>query len=134
MMITKDLQVRKKQELTTPMEQTRPGLVFTPEVDILENDRDIILLADTPGAAADDIAIELQKNVLTVSGDVKPLEIAEESDVLVEFEVGKYYRQFSLSDVIDQEKIEAKIEDGVLRLVLPKVEKALPKKIAVTVS
>jgi HSP20 family molecular chaperone IbpA len=54
-----------------------------------------------------------------------------ESDVLVEFEIGKYYRQFTLSGVIDQNKIEAKLENGVLRLILPKGEKALPRQITV---
>jgi HSP20 family protein len=68
---------------------------------------------------------------LTLSGDVKPWEDGEESDVLVEFEIGKYYRQFNLSEVIDQDKINAKLEDGVLRLNLPKTEKAVPRRITV---
>jgi HSP20 family molecular chaperone IbpA len=131
---TKDLQVKEKQELSTAAERTKPGLVFTPEVDIFETDRDITLLANMPGVAADDIAINLDNGVLTISGDVKPWESAEEQDVLVEFEIGQYYRQFTLSDTVDQGKIEAKVENGVLRLVLPKAEKAMPKKIAVNVS
>ena len=51
--------------------------------------------------------------------------------MLVEFEIGKYYRQFTLSEVIDQNKIAAKLENGVLRLNLPKAEKALPRQITV---
>jgi HSP20 family molecular chaperone IbpA len=131
---TKDLQVKEKQELSTAAERTKPGLVFTPAVDIFETDREITLLANMPGVAADDIAINLDNGILTVSGDVKPWESAEEKDVLVEFEIGQYYRQFTLSDTIDQGKIEAKVENGVLRLVLPKAEKAMPKKIAVNVT
>jgi HSP20 family molecular chaperone IbpA len=61
--------------------------------------------------------------VLTLSGDPKPWEGAEESDVLVEFEIGRYYRQISLSDAIDVEKINAKLEDGILRLTLSKAQK-----------
>lgn len=128
---SKDLQVKEKQEVVPPTEQTRPGLVFTPEVDIFENDRHITLLADMPGVAADDVCIDLQDGVLTLTGDIKPWEGSEESDVLVEFEIGKYYRRFNLSEAIDQVKIEAKLEDGVLRLILPKAEKALPRKITV---
>ena len=128
---TKELQVKEKQEVATPAEQTQSGLVFTPEVDIFETDREITLLADMPGVAAEQVEIDLKENVLTLSGDVKPWETSDESDVLVEFEIGKYYRQFTLSEVIDQGKIEAKLEDGVLRLTLPKAEKAVPRQIPV---
>lgn len=131
MVESKELQVKEKQEVAVPAEQTRPGLVFTPDVDIFETERDITLLADMPGVAADDVTIDLREGVLTLSGDVKPWEGGEESDVLVEFEIGKYYRQFNLSEVIDQDKIDAKLEDGVLRLNLPKTEKALPRRITV---
>jgi HSP20 family molecular chaperone IbpA len=128
---SKELLAKEKQELATRGEQMQPGLVFTPPVDIFETDREITVLADMPGVAADGIKIDLQNDVLTLSGDVKPWENAGESDVLVEFEIGKYYRQFTLPEVIDQNKIEAGLENGVLRLNLPKSEKALPRQIAV---
>lgn len=128
---SKELMAKEKQEVTTHGEQMQSGLVFTPAVDIFETDRGITVLADMPGVAADGIKIDLQDNVLTLSGDVKPWEDAGESDVLVEFEIGRYYRQFTLSEVIDQSKIEAKLENGVLRLNLPKAEKALPRQITV---
>ncbi|MDL1968510.1 MAG: Hsp20/alpha crystallin family protein [Deltaproteobacteria bacterium] len=128
---SKELQVKEKQEVASSGEHTRPGLVFTPAVDIFETDREITLLADMPGVAANDVTIDLRDDILTLTGDVKPWEGADESDVLVEFEIGKYYRQFSLSELIKQDKIEANLQDGVLRLVLPKAEKAMPRKIAV---
>ena len=131
MVDSKELQVKEKQEVAVPAEQTRPGLVLTPEVDIFETEREITLLADMPGVAADDVNIDLREGILTLSGDVKPWEGGEESDVLVEFEIGKYYRQFNLSEVIDQDKIEGKLEDGILRLNLPKTAKALPRRITV---
>ncbi len=129
---TKDLKVKEKQELQTSAEQTKPGLVFTPDVDIFESETEIILLADMPGATSDSITIDLNEGVLTLTGDVKPWENADETDVLVEFEIGKYYRQFTISDLIDQNRIEAKLENGVLRLTLPKAEKAKPRQITVT--
>jgi HSP20 family protein len=129
---SKELQVKEKNEVTTSSEQTRPGLVFSPQVDIFETDLEIILLADMPGVAAEGVNIDLQNGVLTLAGDPKPWEGAEESDVLVEFEIGRYYRQFTLSDAIDQGKINAKLENGVLRLTLPKAEKAVPRQIMVT--
>jgi HSP20 family molecular chaperone IbpA len=131
MTASKELQAKAKQEVATPSEQTRPGLVFTPEVDIFETDQEITLLADMPAVTADKVTIDLRDGVLTISGDVKQWEGPEETDVLVEFEIGKYYRQFTLSDAIDQDKIDAKLEDGVLRLTLPKAQKAVPRQIAV---
>lgn len=128
---TRELQVKEKQEVAGPAEQTAPGIVFTPDVDIFENEREITLLADLPGVAPDDIEIDLRDNVLTISGSVKPFETAEEADILVEFEIGRYYRQFTLSEAIDQTDIGANFADGVLRLTLPKAEKAIPKKIAI---
>ncbi len=129
---TKELQVKEKQEVASPAEQTEPGLIFTPEVDIFENEKQITMLADMPGVAPGDVKIDLNDSVLSISGAVKPFEGKDESDVLIEFEIGKYYRQFTLSEVVDQSKIEAKLEDGVLRLTLPKAEKALPRQITVT--
>lgn len=129
---SKELQVKEKHEVASPAEQTRPGVVFTPEVDIFENDRQINLLADMPGVAPGDVKIDLDDGLLTISGEVKPFEDKDESDVLIEFEIGRYYRQFTLSEVVDQSKIVAKLEDGVLRLTLPKAEKAIPRQITVT--
>jgi HSP20 family protein len=128
---SKELKVREKQELTSPAEQTSPGLVFTPAVDIFETDKEITLLADMPGVEAGNLTIDLRDNILTLSADVAPVENADEEDILVEYETGKYYRQFTLGELINQEKIDAKLNDGVLRLNLPKVEKATPKRIVV---
>lgn len=128
---SKEIKVKEKQELSTQAEQTTPGLVFTPAVDIFENDKEIVLLADMPGVQAKALNIDLRDNTLTLDGGVEPFEGAGEDDVMIEFEVGKYYRQFSLSEVIDQEKIDAQLNDGVLRLTLPKVEKATPRTITV---
>lgn len=129
----KELQVREKQEVNSPAELTRPGRVFTPSVDIFETEKEITVLADMPGVESGGLNIDLRDDILTISGDVKPMEAEDETDVLVEFEVGKYFRQFSLSESIDQAKIEAKLADGVLHLVMPKAEKAVPRKISVSV-
>jgi HSP20 family molecular chaperone IbpA len=128
---SKELRVQEKQELASPAEQTTPGLVFTPAVDIFETDKQITLLADMPGVKADDLTIDLRENTLTLSADVAPVNNSDKKEILVEYETGRYYRQFALGELINQENIDAKLNDGVLRLTLPKVEKATPKKIAV---
>jgi HSP20 family molecular chaperone IbpA len=126
-----ELQTAEKKELSTDAEQTRQGAVYQPAVDIFETGNGITLLADMPGVAADQLTIDLRDGVLTIRGDVpSPVEEGE-SAVLEEFGWGSYYRQFTLADSVDQEKIEARLNNGVLRLELPKVEKAKPRKIAV---
>jgi HSP20 family molecular chaperone IbpA len=129
----KELKVREKQEVASPAEQTTPGLVFTPAVDIFETEKEITLLADMPGVKANDLTIDLRDNTLTLSADVAPANNTDEQDILVEYETGRYYRQFTLGELVNQENIDAKLKDGVLRLSLPKVDKATPKKIAVKI-
>jgi HSP20 family molecular chaperone IbpA len=128
---TKELQARDKMQVTTPAEQTKPGIVFTPAVDIFETDKEITLLADIPGVEAKNLNIDLRDDTLSFTGVIEPFEGADEEDILIEYEVGTYYRQFTLSEVIDQSKIDAQLNDGMLRLHLPKVEKAAPRKITV---
>jgi len=128
---SKELKVREKQEVTSPAEQTTPGLVFTPAVDIFETEKEITMLADMPGARAEDLSIDLRDNTLTLSADIAPVGNTDEENILIEYESGRYYRQFTLGELINQEKIGAQLNDGVLRLSLPKVEKATPKKITV---
>jgi HSP20 family molecular chaperone IbpA len=128
---TKEMQAKEKQEVGAGAEQTKPGPVFTPAVDIFETEKEITLLADMPGVKPEDLTIDLRENTLTLSGDVAPLENPGEEYDLAEYETGQYYRQFSLSEVIDQARIDANLKDGVLRLSLPKMEKAQPRKITV---
>ena len=130
---SKEIQVKPKQEVTTAGEQTRPGLVFTPAVDIFETENEITLLADMPGVSSDSITIDLRENMLTFSGEAASEFSGDEEEIALEYETGKYYRQFTLSSVIDQKKIDATLTDGVLRLSLPKIEKAAPRKIDVKI-
>jgi len=131
---SKALQAKEKFEVSSAAEQTKPGVVFTPDVDIFETEKELTLLADMPGVKPGDLTIDLRENVLTLDGEVKAPEGAGELDLFREYRTGKYYRQFTLSEVIDQGKIEAKLTDGVLRLQLPKIEAAKPRKITVKAS
>lgn len=129
---SKELKLKEKQEVAAPAEQTRPGTVFSPLVDIFETDKEITLLADLPGVIPENLTVDLRDNVLTLNGEVVPFQNSDEKDLLIEYETGKYFRQFTLSDVIDQKRIDAQLKDGVLRLTLPKVEKAAPRTINVS--
>jgi HSP20 family protein len=126
----KDMLAKKKTEAQAPAEQTRAGLIFTPAVDIFETDQAITLLADMPGVMPESLSIDLKDNVLTLIGDVHPPDKGE-VNLYKEYQTGKYYRQFTLSEMIDQSKIEAILNDGVLNLMLPKVAKPAARKIEV---
>lgn len=131
---SQELQARKKAEVQSSAEQTRPGLFFTPAVDIFESEMAITLLADMPGVKPNDISIDLKDNTLTILGNVESPKKNEEVNIFMEYRTGNYFRQFTLSEMIDQGKIEAGMKDGVLKLILPKVEKAAPRKITVKAS
>ena len=128
---SKALQSKEKVTLTTAAEQTKPGIVFTPAVDIFETEKELTLLADIPGVKSDNLTIGLNKNILTMSGEVEATEGENETEVIREYDTGKYFREFTLSNEIDQTKIYAMLKDGVLRLTLPKVEAVTPRKIEV---
>ena len=131
---SKSLQAKEKAAVASPAEQLKPGLVFSPAIDIFETEKEITLLADMPGVKAGNLNIDLKENVLSLTGDVEDPQGPNEVDLLREYRTGRYFREFSLSQVIDQSKIDAALKDGVLHLRLPKVEKATPKKISVKTS
>ena len=126
-----DMQAREKTEAAASAENMQPGPTFTPAVDIYETEKGITLTADIPGVKAGDLSIDIKDSILTLEGNLKSPEGPDELDVLREYETGRYRRSFTLSDVIDQARIEAELKDGVLRLLLPKVEPAAPRKITV---
>jgi HSP20 family molecular chaperone IbpA len=128
---THAVQRAESAEVAEQMEQTRTGPVFTPTVDIFEEGDTITVLADMPGVNPDGLDIDLRENVLTLTGRSEAPEAENEVDVIREYEPGTYYRRFTLSDAIDQEKIEAKLAEGVLRLELPKSEQKRPRQIPV---
>jgi HSP20 family molecular chaperone IbpA len=126
-----DIQKAETSNVATVPEQTRTGPVYSPPVDIFENDSSITLLADMPGVKPAELEIDLRENVLTLTGRTTPPGAAKESNVVREYRPGTFFRQFTLSEAIDQPKIDAQLTDGVLRLELPKVAKARPRQITV---
>jgi HSP20 family protein len=132
-MATKEMQVQAKREVEKGAgESTRPGFFFTPAVDIFENENEITVLADMPGVDGKNVDIDLRENTLTIQGRIDRQEGEEEAIVYREFNWGDYLRQFTITDVIDRNKIRAKMDHGVLRLTLPKAEKVKPQKIRVS--
>jgi HSP20 family protein len=89
---SKALQAKGKKEVASTAEQTRPGPVFTPLVDIFETEREIMLFADMPGVKAKDLSVDLHEDILTLTGGVDGPEGKGQVDLIREYRTGKYYR------------------------------------------
>ena len=133
-MAKKDQTMEIQQQEEAPadeMERTRSQRCFVPRADIYETEKEIIVLADVPGANEKTVDITLEKNVLTINALVEPAIPSGFDVAYAEYEEGDYQRSFRLSDEIDRDKIEATVSEGVLRLRLPKLLEARTKKITV---
>ena len=111
---------------------TRDQAVYiAPPVDIFENEDSLIVVADLPGVDKDGVDIRVEDHILTIKGNARytqPVYVLRQ-----EFTLQNYYRQFQLSDEVDQSKISAESKNGVLTITLPKAEKSQPKQIKVKV-
>ncbi len=108
---------------------------WIPAVDIYETNEAIVLNAELPGVAPEDISVEVKDNTLTLKGEKKfAREVKEENYHRVERSYGTFQRAFTLPGTVAQEKVKAQFKDGVLKITLPKVEEAKPKQIKVEVS
>jgi len=110
-----------KEEVSAPegVESTRPGRTYVPRVDIYETQDGIFVLADLPGVDEKSLDITLEKNVLTLDAQVSFTWPEGYDLVRAEYEMGNYHRAFKLSEAVDQDKIEATIKNGVLKLHMP---------------
>lgn len=131
---SKELQAQEveKEEITTNgAERTRARKAYVPRADIFETGNEVIVIADMPGVDEKSVDITLEKNVLSINGYVEGTQPENYSLAYAEYEVGDYFRRFTLSDEVDQDNIQATVRNGVLRLHLPKAGPAQARKIAV---
>ena len=106
---------------------------WAPPVDIHETDEVLILKAELPGFSKDDVHVELHNNRLTLRGERRhETEVKEEQYHRRERAYGSFQRTFQLPTTIDQDKVKASFQNGILELRLPKSEAAKPKRIALT--
>jgi len=111
-------------------EPTRNGEFFSPRVDIVETDAELLLFADMPGVRSEDIDLRYENAELILRGKVQPSQ-HEGHLIFSEYGVGDFYRVFQVHESIDATKIDAEFKSGVLTVHLPKQEAAKPKQIAV---
>ncbi len=108
------------------------GMGFAPDIEILEKPDKLIVRMDVPGVKKEDIDISVAGSTLTVKGErKKATEIKEEEYQQTEVSYGRFLRSVTLAEDVDPNRIEANLKDGVLEILLPKVEPAKPTKIEI---
>jgi HSP20 family protein len=108
--------------------------VWTPAVDITEQENEYQVRVELPGVNKDDVKITLESNILTIRGEKKQeKDVKEESMHRTERVYGSFQRSFTLPTTVQEKEIQATYKDGILLISLPKAEEAKPKQIEVKV-
>jgi HSP20 family protein len=132
-MAEKTVASRPRQQPAPTTEETRSRERYlAPPVDIYETQDGLVVMADLPGVAKDGIDVRVENGLLTLHGRASHASPGE--PIYREFELVNFFRQFELSDKVDQGKISAELKHGVLTLHLPKAEEAKPRKVEVKVA
>jgi len=123
-----------------PPAETEPGqpagppverVLFTPPIDIYETAEGLVLIADLPGVSLETLELQVQDNRLTLLGRVPSSAPAEANLIHKEYEEGDFLRSFILSEEVDHERINARLNNGILEVILPKAAKGPPRRIEV---
>ncbi len=130
-MADQEIQVQHKREVDKKQESTVPARAFVPAADIFETDQALTVVLEIPGVAKDNVEIGVENDVLTISGQIDFSNYEGLQPLYTEYNIGNYSRGFQLSSKIEQDGITAELKDGVMTLVLPKAEKAKPRRINV---
>lgn len=127
----KSLQVQQKKELESKEEPTVPGKFYVPYTDIYETGGGLLVTMEVPGVVKDNLEIKVEKNILSVEGRIDFSKYQNLLPLYTEYNIGHYRRSFTLSSQVDSQRINAKLNDGVLTLELPKVKEAIARRISV---
>lgn len=112
-------------------EQQQCECHYRPNVDILEQADEIVILADLPGASPDSIELDYEEGELSINASVETRQDGDTEFLVREYGTGDYRRRFRVSEVVDAERITATYTDGVLTVRLPKVQAAKPHRVAI---
>jgi len=112
-------------------EPPRSSIFMTPLIDIHEGPEGLILEADLPGASEGDVRIQLEDNVLSLHAHVTAPAPEGARTLHEEYHLGDFQRSFILSDEVERDRITAEFKNGVLRLTLPRAERAKTRRIEI---
>jgi HSP20 family protein len=127
-----ELAVQQKREVDKKEERTAPVRAFLPPTDIFETEQALSVVLEMPGVRKDNVDVSIEDDVLKVEGRIDYTKYEGLRPLYAEYNVGHYVRSFELSSKIDQSAIRADMKDGIVKLVLPKIEKAKPRKITLS--
>ena len=116
-----------------PPEVPGEQVVFTPPIDIFETAEGLVLQADLPGVSSDSLELQVQDNKLSLFGKVSLSVPSDARLIHQEYQVGHFLRSFILSDEVDHERISAKLNQGVLEVILPRLSKPEPRRIQIQI-
>jgi HSP20 family protein len=125
----RELRPQSKQALER--EGLRPGPVFRPDVDIVEQKDAFVVTADLPGVDERQVDVRLENGLLTIDGALVSGPEGSWTPLYAEYRFGAFHREFRLSEAIDADAIEARMTDGVLEVRLPKRSQHRPRQINV---
>jgi HSP20 family protein len=130
-MAQQELQVQQKREVDKKQESTIPARAFLPDTDIFETDQALTVVLEMPGVSKENVEVGVENDILTITGRIDFLKYQKLQPLYTEYNVGNYSRSFQVSNKIEQGGIKAELKDGVMMVVLPKSEKAKPRRISV---
>src|ERR1700746_1832975 len=122
------LEIQEKKELVSKEEKTVPGRYFFPAADVLEKEDSLVVVMESPGVEKKDVEINLENDTLRVEARIDYGKYDGLDPLYSEYNVGHFARAFTLSNRLDQAKIGAELDNGVLTLTLKKAKEALPHR------
>ena len=131
-MSQQELQAQHKREVEKKQESTMPVRDFVPVTDIFETEQALTVVLEMPGVSKESVEVGVENDVLTITGRINSSKYEGLQPLYTEYNIGNYSRSFQISSKIEQEGIKAELKDGVMTLVLPKAEKAMPRRISVS--
>ena len=129
--MAQDMTIEKRAVEKSEPERLDDAHAYVPNVDIIERESDLLLVADMPGVTPDGVDVHYERGVLTIRGHVAPRQDQATEYLMREYGVGGFHRSFELGEGIDAATISAELSDGALTVHLPKANEVMPRKIAV---